>query len=520
MLATSVVAGTGCAARGPSAETTAALSNAGALVRQGCFLCLQEAVSILEKQVSGPPAPPATVTARLVEARILEGLRQRELGIDSSVAFARARELAGALSAPRPGGRHRSGGPQGASEGIDYTALLDLADLVSGDPMAPVFGTRALPYPQWQARVKSLSETLANAIPSSRLATYVALSAACEDRQMREALDAGAIAKAHPDTPLLTWRVATCALGPDESVAALAEQDLRWHEALWYLGRRQLATSRDVRRAAELFARAAVGLPDAPAVLLSLAGAQQALRQLEPALATYDRLLAISPTARPALLGRVICLTHLGRHHEAVATATTMIDLGTFLVGDARYWRGWNHYQLGSLAAAEADAEQALRLMSNTNAFTLAGVVKYELTKLDESEERLTRAREMDSANCQAIWYLGLVHTARRDWVAGASDFTTAVSCYTQAAATARAELEALDRSTGPPETRASARAEHEATMKSSELRAAQSAYNAAHCLVRTGNPSGALHYLAIAADHPGMKAQAERLRTTLPVPH
>lgn len=519
MLAAGLVGAAGCAARGPSAGTTAALSKADALVRQGCYLCLQDAVSILEEQATASPVPPVKVTARLLEARILEGLRQRELGIDSSQAFARAGELAGGLGASRPGGPHGGGGGSAGFAGLDYTSLLDLAGLVSGDPIAPVFGTRELPYPQWQARVKASSAALGLAIPTSRLATYVAMSAACEDRQLREALDAGAIAKAHPDTPLLTWRLATCTLGPDESVAALAEQDPRWHEALWHLGRRQLATSRDVRRAAELFARAAVGLPHAPAVLLSLAGAQQALRQLEPALATYDRVLAITPTARPALLGRLICLTHLGRHSDAVATATTMIELGTFLIGDARYWRAWNHYQLGSLAAAEADAEQALRLMSNTNAYTLAGVVKYDLKKLDEAEERLTRAREMDSANCQAVWYLGLVHTARPDWAAGASDFATAVSCYTQAAATARAELEALDQSIDPPETRAAARAEHEATIESSELRASQSAYNAAHCLVRTGNRSRAINYLAIAAEHPGMKAQAERLRASLPLP-
>ncbi|MCC7177621.1 MAG: hypothetical protein IT177_04445 [Acidobacteria bacterium] len=517
MVAAGVAAAAGCAARGPSAETTAALSNADALVRQGCYVCLQEAASILEKQVSASPSRPATVAARLVEARILEGLRQRELGIDSSKAFARARELAGLPGAPPAGGPHRSGNRRAGNDGLDYTALLDLADLVTGDPMAPVFGTRTLPYPQWQARVKATSAALGSAIPASRLATYVAISAACEDRQLREAFDAGAIAKAHPDTPLLTWRLATCTLGPDESVAALAEQDPRWHEALWYLGRRQLATSRDVRRASELFARAAAGLPDAPAVLLSLAGAQQALRQLEPALATYDRVLAITPTARPALLGRVICLTHLGRHAEAVATATTMIELGTFLIGDARYWRAWNHYQLGSLAAAEADAEHALRLMSNTNAYTLAGVVKYDLKKLDEAEERLKRAREMDSANCQALWYLGLVRTARPDWAAGASDFATAVSCYTQAAATARAELEALDRSNDPPETRAAARAEHQATLESSELRAAQSAYNAAHCMARAGDRAGALNYLAMAAEHPEMKPQADRLRASLP---
>jgi hypothetical protein len=42
-------------------------------------------------------ASSATLTARLVEARVLEGSRQRELGIDSSQALAQARSLAVAV---------------------------------------------------------------------------------------------------------------------------------------------------------------------------------------------------------------------------------------------------------------------------------------------------------------------------------------------------------------------------------------------------------------------------------------
>jgi len=495
-----------CAARRPSPQTRAALDRAEALVRQGCYLCLQEAADILEQQVSAASAPSATLRLRLVEARVLVGLRQRELGIDASQALMRARALAAGLSASRSGD-------------VDYGAVLDLADLVSGDASPIGVSTRALPYPPWQARVAELRAALDPVIFSSRLATYVVLSAACEDRQMREAVDRDALAKAHAEIPLVTWRLATCALAPDESVNALIDADPRWHEAAWYMGRRQLAASRDVRRAAELFARAVQGLPDAPAVLLSLAGAQQALRQLEPALATYDHLLSLAPTMRPALLGRVITLTYLGRHVEAVSTATRMIELGTFLLGDAHDWRAWNHYQLRDLAAAETDAEQVLLLMSSSAAYTLAGVIKFDLKQPDEAESRLKRAWEADSANCQAIWYLGLVHTSRPDWAAGATAFATAVSCYTQAAATARADLAALDRATDPPETRAAAAAEHQATITSSELRAAQSAYNAAHCLVRTGKGAGAFNFLAIAAEHPEMKEQAERLRASLPVP-
>jgi hypothetical protein len=139
------VAAPACAARGTSPQTTAVLARAEALVRQGCYLCLQEAAGILEQQASAARPSSATLTARLVEARVLEGLRQRELGVDSSQALAQARALTAALGAPRPGGPSRGGGGRSGDDGLDYAALLNLADLVSADPMAAIFGTRDLP---------------------------------------------------------------------------------------------------------------------------------------------------------------------------------------------------------------------------------------------------------------------------------------------------------------------------------------------------------------------------------------
>src|SRR6266581_242118 len=49
---------------------------------------------------------------------------------------------------------------------------------------------------------------------------------------------------------------------------------------------------------------------------------------------------------RDALLGRVVTLSHLSRHDDAIAAATRIIELGSWFTGEAYYWRAWNEYHL------------------------------------------------------------------------------------------------------------------------------------------------------------------------------
>src|SRR5207247_10212173 len=60
----------------------------------------------------------------------------------------------------------------------------------------------------------------------------------------------------------------------------------------------------------------------------------------------YDAALALVPTHRDALLGRVVTLSHLSRHDDAIAAATRIIELGSWFTGEAYYWRAWNEYHV------------------------------------------------------------------------------------------------------------------------------------------------------------------------------
>lgn len=502
MLTASLLVVASCAARGPSPQVTADLSRADALVRAGCYLCLQEAAAVYARHRTAARAPAEPIATGAFEVTVLLALRERELGIPADETIARARQLAADL-------------PSSSPLAADADQVLRLTDLVYGDQTSVAPETRRLPYPEWQRQMKPLRDRIA-AAGGARLAAYLVLSADCSDRPSREAIDAAHVRTLHAAAPLVEFRLALCGLSNDEALEALSRSDPRWFEAQWVKGSGVLATSRDMRAAAALFEAAAEGLPDAPAVLLSLAGAQRALRRLDAALASYDRVIAIVPTLRSALLGRVMCLSYLRRHQEAVESASRMIELGTYSMGDARYWRAWNLYQLGQLEPASADAEAALLLMSNTNVYMLAGLIKLDMKSLDEAESRLLEAKKLDSSNCQAQFYLGLVYSSKPDWNQGGPAFVSAVSCFTQAAATARAELERIAAASSPPEVKAAEAAEHQQTLEESELRTAQSAFNAAQCLVRTGNTGFAVNFLDIAAEHPQVREQAERFRAAL----
>ncbi|MCC7123542.1 MAG: hypothetical protein IT178_01745 [Acidobacteria bacterium] len=490
-----------CAARGPSPQVTRAIADALVDVRAGCYRCLESAVGRYD--ALPPDAIAANVARQHVEALILLALRQGELGMPvANATLQRAQRLAAALS------------PSPASAIV--TTMIDAASQLYGPDFAAPTDMRRVPYPEWRTRLENARDTLAAVTPPSLPAEYVRLSIVCATRTTFEPIESGG---ADEGAPLLQYRRRACGPMVEANVAELFTNDPRWFEASWQAGRRELTSSRDVRVAEAAFQTAANGLPEAPMILIALANAQQARRQLEPALANYDRTIALVPESRSALLGRMTTLSYLRRHEEAIATATRMIELGTYSIGDAYYWRAWNQYQRQQLTSADEDAAQARALMANTSVFLLSGVVRYDLKDLPDAQEHLERARELDNTNCQAVWYLGLVHVARPHWPSAAAAFVDGVACFRQAATDARRDLERAVADTADEAALAPRRAELEATIKEADLRSAQSAFNAAQCLVRSGESAQARNYLAIAAGHPEMKAQADALLEKLPPP-
>jgi tetratricopeptide (TPR) repeat protein len=393
---------------------------------------------------------------------------------------------------------------------INGSAWIELVELAPDEP-STVPPEVKRPGAAERARRATVARAALVHEPRSLLSDYLDLALACEDRASRDAIDRDAVLRATGNAPAIRYRLAFCSVMIAQDIGTIREADPRWTEILWFEGRRFIAVQ-DIWKARGKLEEAAAAMPESPAVLLTFAGVQQALSQLEPSVTTFDAVIAKVPTLRTALLGRVVSLSYLKRHEDAIQGATTMIELGAPSIGEAHYWRAFNHYSLKALDPARADADRAVQLWANTSVYTLAGLIYYDLTQLDVAQKHFEQAWRMDNTNCTANWYLGVVHADRAEWAISARTFATGVGCFTQAAAAARRDLDAVEQLEAPEDYKAAQAERHRKSIAENELRSAQSAYNAAQGFARTGDRASARSYVEVAAGHPGVKEQADKL--------
>jgi tetratricopeptide (TPR) repeat protein len=497
-----------CAARGPAPQLLDDLGKAQALVAAGCYSCLADALVIYERVAASPRAPVDAVK-RAFEAALLLAVRSKELGIPEQEPLARARALAARVPAP-------------VAPGLTTADYLAAAELTLGessgfDPEARerrarerrnAYGTNITEH---AARL-----ALTPAVATDAVAAYLAIAIDCDDARARKAINADEVLRQH-GTALMRYRLALCALGSD-ALASFREADPRWRDTLFFEGRREITRRpiADVAAAAGLLAQAHETFPTSVAITLGLAVARNALSEYEPALTLYDSVLADAPTHRDALLGRTMSLSYLMRHPEAIAAASHMIDLGTWHIGDAYYWRAWNRYQLSELEPAWSDIERATKLNVNSGVYMLAGVIAYARKDLDIAIARLQRSYELDNENCEAVWTESLVHVEQQAWPLAAPRFALAVTCFTRTAAQARREIENFEKAAVAEALKKQRIAATQKRVETAEHRLAQSAFNAASSYLRLGEKYVALGHVDTAAGHPLLKEKAAALRATI----
>jgi hypothetical protein len=102
------------------------------------------------------------------------------------------------------------------------------------------------------------------------------------------------------------------------------------------------------------------------------------------------------------------------RPEEAIRTATALIEQGQWHLGEAYYWRGWNHLGLAQHDLARSDVDRAKTLMSNAAVFVLSGVIEWRLRRLDRAEKEFESAIAIDFGECEAALDLGIVRDELR----------------------------------------------------------------------------------------------------------
>jgi tetratricopeptide (TPR) repeat protein len=469
---------------------------------------MELALSIYERLATSPRAP-FEARRRAFETAVLLAVRAKELGIVAAW-LPRARSLAQAV-------------PPSPAPALAPAVYLEAAELFVGE-------TSGLDPEVRQARSQRLRSlkapggamtaaraALEPAVASDLVAQYLALALDCDGGRIGNQVKPEAAVARHGAVPLLRYLVAVCGSGT-EPIGKLREDDPRWTDLLMFEGRRQmtLRPEPDVLKGAELFSAARAAFPDSTAIAMALGGAQNALSEYDAALATFNSVLEEEPTHRDALLGRVMSLSFLTRHLEAIASATKMIELGVWHVGDAYYWRAWNRFSLKELDTAWDDIERAIKLQRNTSVYTLAGFIAWARKELETAVDRFDLAFRMDSTNCEAVWSEALVHIDRQAWQSAAPKFSRAMSCFTTSGAQARMEIAAIEKATYAEALKLKRLTAAHKRVETAEHRKAQSAYNAASTYLRLGEKNLALNHADVAAEHPLLKEKAETLKTAI----
>jgi len=512
----------GCAARGPSPQVVAELGTAHALVREGCYSCLKEAQSIFER-LSAPPRPAPGAARGAFDATLLLAMREKELGLPAEASLDRARHHAAGLG-------NSKAGVASAVPVVSPAVLLDAAQLVIGetaglDPeqRAQLTGRTRVALDPANSQRRALDAW----VDADPVAQYVALMIDCEQTRLRESVKPADVLAKYQGVPLIQFRLAVCGGIGAPQAGPLREANPRFLDTLPWEARRALVGSRaeaiDLYRGAALLGQAHEAFPASHWLALFWARSNQSIAEFESALAGFDSVLADAPTHRDAMLGRVTSLSYLMRHPEAIATATRMIELGTWHIGDAYYWRAWNHYNLKALEPAWSDAEVAIKMLSTTSVYMLAGLIAYDRKDLPTAILRFDRSFELDVTNCDAVWMAALVHVDQASWPQASPKFARAMSCFSNAAAQAKSDLAALDaevqRAGGtllPPGREQRQRTKLTKDMELAAERSAQSAFNAAQGFARMGQKPLALAHVEMAIVHPRMKEKAEALKLAI----
>lgn len=496
----------GCAARGPIVPPYVAdLGRAEALLGQGCYTCLQESLALFEK-IRTIKSAPAYVPERAFDAALLIAIREKELGIPSeSMALARRMVLP------------------------SRQAVLDAAELIVGDATGLDPDMRA----QQNGGRNRLGLEPANAVrraldgmPETDLAAkYVALSIDCEQPKLIESVDMRAMTSIYAGVPLIRFRLSTCGRPAAPNVGALREVDPKWTDSLYWEGRRELTASRttaiDFPKALGFFAEGRKAFSQSLMLAMATGNTSMAAEEFESALASFDDVLAKYPTHRDALSGRMQSLSYLMRHTDAVAAATRLLELGTWHIADANYWRAWNRYHLKEYEPAWVDVENATRGLSNARVYMLAGLIAYSRKEVPTAIQRFDTAFKIDNSACDATWMSGLASIDLNELAIAAPKFTRAMTCFTSSAGDLRKDLarlrSAIDARGTPPSARERRNLERtERDANNAEEKSAQSAYNAAQCYARTGHKDLALKLIDAAIAYPTMKEKAQAMKAAI----
>jgi tetratricopeptide (TPR) repeat protein len=450
--------------------------------------------------------PPAGVAERTFDTAVLIAVREKELGIPSDEAMANAKRLVVPLRQP----------------------VLDAAELIIGDSTSLDPEMRAFVTGRNRPAVEpdNPKRRALDAFPTTDLAAkYIGLAIDCEQQKLIEGVDMRALAAQYSGSPLIQFRLSTCGRPSAPNVGALRASNPRWTDTLYWEARREMVASLgqaiDLSKVIGLFGQGRDAFPTSLMLTMAWANANLAAEEYESALSGFEDVLKTYPTHRDAMNGKMQAQSYLLRHPEGIATATQLLDLGTWHTPDANYWRAWNRYQLKEYETAWVDVENATRGVSNSRVYMLAGLIAYARKALQTAVDRFDTAFAADPNACDAVWMSGLVSIDQNELAVAGPKFARSMTCFVSIAKLLRQDRANLEMAIQKRGTPANARDQRnldrlQRDALTAELKSAQSAFNGAQCYARSGGRGLALNLIDVAIAHPEMREKATALKALI----
>lgn len=460
-----------CATRPPAIPLPAAAPSVDidALVRQGCYRCLEAAFE----------AAKGRSTEQAFEVALLLAARAKELGL--------------------PHGPWLQEAATNLPVGAEWATYLEIVTAQQPDPLS---GDRDQLLNQSLERRRSRAEfdgwrdTLKTGPGSPILRAYLDLVVVCRQefgpaRATPEERDAAVTAAVQQfgGVPLLQYRAGLCGGVEFEQLTAVRSAQPDFVDADLELGRRALQNRvpPDAVEALQRLRSAREAFPASPVIPATIGDLHQGREEWPEALAEYEATLAIVPTHRDALLGKTVSLSQLERYAEALATAIRLIELGNWFIGPAHFWKAWNEYQLEQIPEARADADSAKRLMVNPALSVLSGMIEWREKRLESADKEFQAALELDFGQCDAAFYLGSVRWERRMWPESLAAFLHAGQCFDLSITTRRDAIAKLSPTPDVAATNARQIAGHEEAIALAQKRRGEAAQNVASLQKQVG---------------------------------
>lgn len=421
----------------PAIAARETLAMADANLRAGCFDCLVDALKQYES-VKTVSAVSGAAAAGAVRASALLGMRERELGTTDNGYLEHARELLGAV-------------PEMTA---DAEPLLQVIGAVPWRAGAGRLGTIDSIGTGLYANRDQRMEALRATASRDEFFAYMFVAYACEsgaglrlgNNDMRAAV--GTMI----DAPLVAYRLAICPTSGVERLDEVVKSEPRYKEAAFYRGL-NATSARKLDDADAHYREAYEWRKTWPAATLAIANISMSAEEFDEARKFYDETLALAPDFPDALLGRLRALTYLSKSEDALAVADRLLAINRY-PGDANYWKAYNELDLERLDAAWTDAQAAEKLLINSDAPKLSGIIAIDRKQYDVARVKLETSRQRNSMDCTTLYYLTLVQAELKMWTDAARMAVSAAGCLSASEVGLRAEIENIRADAKLPDAR------------------------------------------------------------------